>query len=217
MNMRFHGSGLRVCLAFLAALSVFVVPALVFAQDGGGGGTGCMASLPSKLGGLLKGSSSDAGQADEGRGGELSCPSPYMESAGECCLDRDGNGVCDRDEAEPATTLGEEPEETSTTEAPTTAEAPATTEAPTTAEAPAPTTTAAAIACYRNSDCGQEKRENVCKDGDLYVQQSNPVCNNPGKTGAECKWRTKLVGQTLTQSAIPLEKCVDGCRDGACL
>ncbi len=214
--MRLTGSGLRLCLASLAALSVFMVPALVFAQDGGGDDTGCMASLPSKLGGLLKGSSSDEGpQEDAGPQEEISCPSPYMESAGECCLDRDGSGVCDKDEAasgeEPAATLGEEPEETVTTEAP------ATTEAPTTTAAPAPTTTAAAIACYKNSDCGQEKRENICKDGDLYVQQSSPVCNNPGKPGAECKWRTKLVGQTLTQAAIPSEKCVDGCRDGACL
>jgi hypothetical protein len=68
----------------------------------------------------------------------LVCPAPYIQVGGECCLDRDGNDVCDRDET-PTTTVPEEAEqeETSTTE-------PAATEP--TATVPEPTTTTIAAA-----------------------------------------------------------------------
>ena len=73
--------------------------------------------------------------------GAIVCPSPYIRIGNECCLDRDGNDVCDRDETtttEPApeTTL---PEETTTLPEPVTTAAPTTTAPPMTL---APTTTA---------------------------------------------------------------------------
>ncbi|MFH0861997.1 MAG: hypothetical protein V1875_03105 [Candidatus Altiarchaeota archaeon] len=196
-------------IAALSAFFVFFGSGLAFAEDSDDTpSTGCLASVPGKALNAVKGGSTTT---------TLFCQEPYIQVGDSCCLDRDGSGVCDSEEYAPADEQAPEEEEQLGEEPTTTTEPTATTEPPTTPTAPVPTTTQASIACVKNSDCGQEVIENVCKDGDVYRQQTNPLCNSPGTVRAECKMKVKLVGQTMTQPAVPSERCANGCRDGACI
>lgn len=76
-----------------------------------------------------------------GEGQTEACESPYIQVGSECCLDYDGNGVCDSDEAT-GETAGEETVTTAAAEETATTLAEETT---TLAEAEATTTTAAAL------------------------------------------------------------------------
>ncbi len=76
--------------------------------------SGCMC-CGTDLSGVLNGGAQEAG---EGRA--EACESPYMQVGSECCLDYDGNGVCDSDEAAADETEGETETTDSTEETATT-------------------------------------------------------------------------------------------------
>jgi len=154
-----------------------------------------------------------------GPGDEIVCNSPYMRFGKECCLDRDGNSICDRDEATTsvATTSSVATTMPAETTAPTTSIAttvPAETTAPTTSLA---TTTTLPIACTLSSDCGEWKQVPVCHNGDVYIQVTTPICRNAGTPEAQCIEQVKFAGASIYSEPRMEEECNDGCQDGECL
>ena len=160
---------------------------------------------------------------------EVVCNPPYMRFGKECCLDRGGNSICDRDEATSsvATTVAATSSVAATT-MPTTSIAITTsveTTAPTTsivittsAETTAPaTTTTVSIACTKSSDCGEWREEPVCYNGDVYIQITTPICRNAGTAEAQCVDLVKLAGASMYSEPRMEKKCDDGCQDGECL
>jgi len=181
-------------------------------------GLNCMFSLPGKIIGYVKKLFNRGGEESRDETASVEsvtvdetkelCPSPYIQVGSECCLDRDGNGICDKDE----TTATMAAETTSTAVVETT-----TREAVTTTVAASTTTTGKQALCGKNSDCGIPREENVCVNGDVYVQQTTPQCQNAGSPAARCIMKTNLKGQTMTSSAVPSERCSEGCKDGKCI
>jgi hypothetical protein len=152
------------------------------------------------LSGCLTGPADSAGGADK-----VVCTAPYMRLADSCCLDRDGNGICDKDEAAPPTTQPPV-EATETTQAPTTTIAPQTTST----LAQTTTTQAQTAGCTMNSDCGSQTTEMRCSDGDVVKYVQTPVCKNPGTPQANC------ISKVSTSAS---ENCAEGtdCVNGACV
>jgi hypothetical protein len=138
------------------------------------------------------------------------CPPNYILVGRECCLDLNGNGICDRDETPTEEIL--QPIETTTT-IPQPIETTTSTAPPQTTT----TTTIQEITCTMNADCGQIREERICKGLEVYMQRVSPVCRKPGTPSAECIYRTTLVGQTLVSQARPIERCENECRDGICI
>ena len=122
---------------------------------------------------------------------EIVCNPPYIRVGATCCLDRNGNSICDKDETWPKTTTST----TSTTTLPTTS----------TTVKPRP------VACTVNSDCGEEKTTRICYNGDVYLKTESPYCTRPGTTYSRC-----IIKVNRFQDH-PLEKCSRGCRNGTCL
>ncbi|MBU4201945.1 MAG: carboxypeptidase-like regulatory domain-containing protein [Candidatus Altiarchaeota archaeon] len=165
---------------------------------------------------------------------EIVCNPPYMRFGKECCLDRDGNSICDRDEATtsvalavPATTVSAETTLAPATTTPTTSiviTTSAETTSPTTsiaittpAETTVPTTTTLSIACILSSDCGEWGEEPVCHNGDVYIQVTTPICRNAGTPEAQCIEQVKFAGASIYSEPRMEEECNDGCQDGECL
>jgi hypothetical protein len=135
------------------------------------------------------------------------CPESYIMVGSSCCLDGNGNGVCDNEEAETSTT--EEP--TTSTLEPTTSTAPSsTTLSSTTSTATTQSTTSSTMMCSANMDCGERIEERVCYNGDVYVKRTSPICSSPGTQKASCM--TKVV-----MDPTPTERCGNQhCAKGKC-
>jgi hypothetical protein len=131
----------------------------------------------------------------------LACKEPLAIVQGECCMDFDKNGVCDKDEGA-STTL------TKPQDIPNAAAINGTENA---------AFNASDAVCLMNSDCGNQTQIRICYQGDVYFQQQTPLCQKPGTPEARCVTKTILVGETLTQSAMPFERCNSGCKDGECV
>jgi len=128
------------------------------------------------------------------------CSPPYIQVARECCLDANGNGICDRDEV------------TTTTTEPTTTIATSTTARTTTTE-PTTTTTTLAIECRSSNDCGTAVRVKVCyTDGDIYWVTDTPLCKNQGTPESYCYIKRSgpagITGQIISEKA---EDCPGSC------
>lgn len=145
----------------------------------------------------------------------IHCPSPYILVGSECCLDKDGNQVCDKDETtttQKQTTTTQK--QTTTTEKQTTTTAKPTT---TVKKTTTTTTTLPKIACYEQSDCGETVTKKVCFNNDVYEQSTIPLCKNAGTPEAECinKLSSFMRG---TQMKAPYEDCGSkNCYDGECV
>jgi len=120
----------------------------------------------------------------------LQCVPPQAGISGECCIDSDTDGICDKNEGAITTTTA--PVETTTT-------------------------TVSSIACFSNIDCGNETETRICYQNDVYLQQQTPLCRQSGTPEARCVNKVGLVGDTLTQKATPIERCSRGCKDGECV
>jgi hypothetical protein len=166
----------------------------------------------------------NAPTAEEAPDGPV-CPAPYMREGPGCCLDRDGSGVCDRDEETatteaPATepTVPEEPEQAEPT---TTAPAPTTTVRQTTSTAEAPTTTHTTTSTTTTSTTSTTTLPPHCTDTDggrdRYVFGAT-------KRGADLSADRCLVPSTLIEyycngTAVASEtiQCPLGCLEGVCV
>jgi hypothetical protein len=157
-----------------------------------------------------------------GQPAEEHCTTPDIQVGTGCCLDSNGNGMCDTDEASPqeeSTTSSTLEETTTTFEAATTTTATTSTTSSSTSSSSTlalPTTTSTTmpkIACTVNGDCGQSVQERVCYQGNVYLRRTSPVCQNPGKTNARCIVK-------VVQDTNPTETCSGSdrhCIDGECV
>jgi len=65
------------------------------------------------------------------------------------------------------------------------------------------------LTCEKNSDCPSDKLgELYCKNGDVYQDESNFKCKNPGSVNSKCE---EKVNENL------IEDCLFGCMDGECI
>jgi hypothetical protein len=201
------GSNFRLALAVFAVVFMFSFSGIanaVSSDDNAPSSTCCPFSPIAKL--LGGGKSADAE--------DLSAADTTLEETPTTVEETDTTlDETDTTLEEVTTTTEPQAEETTTTEP----ETPTTIAEATTTSTSAPTTTQATIACAKNLDCGNTTVQDICVNGDLYAQETSPVCNNPGTVRAECKNKIKLVGQTMTQAAAPIEHCANGCRGGACI
>jgi len=124
---------------------------------------------------------------------KLVCTTPYILAGETCCLDRNNNRICDKNEAQ-TTTLSPV---TSTSLTKTTTNLPETTSSS--------STTTLFITCVSNRDCGEPVEQRVCYHGDVHIQRLSPMCKNPGKPTSYC----------VTKSTVE-EKPVDICA-GECV
>lgn len=134
---------------------------------------------------------------------QVVCNPPYIRFSSSCCLDSNGNSICDRDEASSTTT-------STTTSSSTTTSTTSTTTSTS-------STTLPSIACWRNRDCGEEKEVKICYRGDVYIQKINPICRMAGKPESYCVNYTSLAGASMLSEPVPFERCSQGCLNGACL
>lgn len=142
--------------------------------------------------------------------GQNGCSSPYVKIGDSCCVDGDGNGVCDRDEAQTTSstekiTSTSRPAATSTTLAPTTTSI-ADTIASTTSSASTSTTLKS---CKTSADCGQPYLGGcTCSGEGVAKTRYRPICTN----GA-CTWRGEVEVDKCVQQAggsRDREHCVIG-------
>ncbi|MBU0763166.1 MAG: hypothetical protein KKD39_09090 [Candidatus Altiarchaeota archaeon] len=123
----------------------------------------------------------------KGTQSEIVCDPPYLRVGADCCLDRDQNRICDRDEQPVrATTL---PVRTTT--------APARTQ----------TTVAVPSLCSSDSDCSGPSEMVVCRGSQVVKVAIGYVCNNPATVRAECVGKTDV---TVLQTCASDEVCVWG-------
>jgi hypothetical protein len=113
----------------------------------------------------------------------LVCNAPYIESGGECCVDRNDNGVCDKEESSDTTeTTLEEASDTTVEEAPETTE---TTEPPieetVTTTNPPETTTTASQATTTLSQATTTTQDATCADGLMNQGEEYADCGGPCK------------------------------------
>jgi hypothetical protein len=115
------------------------------------------------------------------------CPDSLSRIGQDCCQDENADGLCD------------DKQEVTTTTAATT------------------TSTQPDWVCTTNGDCGNQTQIRLCHNGDVYIQQTTPLCQKPATADARCVYKTSLAGETMTQEANPLERCSRGCKDGECI
>lgn len=147
------------------------------------------------------------------------CNPPYITVGKKCCLDKNNNRICDKDEAGAAraTTVSARPVATTTLS--TTSRAAATTITATTQPATTTTftTSITQVTCSVNSECGAQTEKRVCYQGDLYLQRNSPICKKSGTPESYCIQKTSFVGASMTTQAKPIKICMNGCKDGDCL
>ncbi|MFH0863433.1 MAG: hypothetical protein V1875_10470 [Candidatus Altiarchaeota archaeon] len=160
------------------------------------------------------------GKKQAGSEDAIVCPPPYLRVGNECCLDRDGNDVCDRDETtttEPAPTTTEEP--TTSTEAPTTT-APATTLAPTTTVSPsttAPSTTSSTTLSTTTTSTLPLPCTDT--DGGKVVELKGTVTRGATVLTDRCESSASLLEYyclTNNRTSSELVQCPKGCYLGSC-
>ena len=140
------------------------------------------------------------------------CSDPYVKIGDSCCVDGDGNGICDKDETQ--TTITTEKSTTtirSTTTTSTTTQAPETTTLVSTIEtttSAARTTTTLKI-CKTAADCGQSYLGGcTCQGVGVTKTNYKPICN-----AGVCTWRGETeIDKCVQESSGSSEKehCVSG-------
>ncbi|MFH0862895.1 MAG: hypothetical protein V1875_07705 [Candidatus Altiarchaeota archaeon] len=158
-------------------------------------------------------------QADDPE--EMVCNPPYMRYAAGCCLDREGNGICDADELTATTKTTVRQTTTSTTQAPRPVQTTVTTTSTTLPDPP--TTTAAAIACTTHADCGAERNYTRCHQGSVVLYFEKPRCEHPGRPDSQCiikssiqayqkceSWEACIGARCVNASDM---SCDDACED----
>lgn len=98
------------------------------------------------------------------------CPIDYIRVGVDCCLDENGNSICDDDE-----------EVTTTSVSVTT-----TTEPTTTVTTTSTTTTTAYVECHSLDDCGETRTEYRCSGDNIMRVVYIPSCRNAGTPDAQC-------------------------------
>ena len=137
------------------------------------------------------------------------CNPPYMLYADGCCLDRDGNGICDADELTTTTARMRQTTTTSAIRQATTSTVHALVEAASTTATTStnlPTTTVAAVACNRHEDCGPERNYTRCHQGSVVMYFEKPRCEHPGKPDAMCTIKSSIQAYQKCES---WEACVN--------
>jgi len=131
---------------------------------------------------------------------DIVCNPPYLRIGDSCCLDKDGNGICDKDEQSTTTTL-KPMVSTTTTVAPS---------PPSTTVLAAVTSTQPLTKCNTNADCGGPVNYTKCSDGKVIMYSETPICTHPGTPEAKC---------TMKSKTSPYEACVEGerCVGGRCV
>jgi hypothetical protein len=137
------------------------------------------------------------------------CSDPYVKIGDSCCVDGDGNGVCDKDEMQTTTTekVTSTVRSTATT---TSTQAPTTTLPATTMETTTTTgrTTTTLKGCKTASDCGQSYLGGcTCQGEGVTKTIFKPVCNS-----GTCTWRGETQIDKCAQGSGSSEKehCVSG-------
>lgn len=153
---------------------------------------------------------------------EVTCNPPYMRFGEGCCLDRNANSVCDRDEA-PTTT---QPPAT-TTLAPTTTLPPTTTtRAPTTTQPPRPTTTTRKTTTTTTTATTTTRAPVTTiyypcteTDGGLDEYTAGSIKRGPEGQSDKCLGSAILHEFYCEGNRISLKQfeCPMGCEAGACL
>jgi hypothetical protein len=151
---------------------------------------GCMTSTPPAIG---------ANDRDLG----VVCKTPYIRFANTCCLDMNGNAICDKDET--PTTLAQ----VATTTIASVATSVTTLPLPPTTMAAQTTTTnvASAVACNTNSDCGTAQSTLKCSGNNVVTYTETPSCSHPGQPNAQCIVKTKT---TPYQECDSTQNCING-------
>ena len=140
------------------------------------------------------------------------CSDPYVKIGDSCCVDGDGNGVCDKDESQISSTVMSITTIISTTTTTTTQSSATTTTATTIATIETTTsagkTTTTLKACKAASDCGESYLGGcTCQGEGVTKTVYKPVCNS-----GTCIWR----GETEIDKCVPgsvsteEEHCVSG-------
>lgn len=132
------------------------------------------------------------------------CSKPSVRIGGECCVDGNGNNVCDKYERYETTTTVPQTTTTVTPETSTTTSTSTTTTST--------TTTTVLIRCRVNADCGQKNESLVCFNDDVYVLRRSPKCVSPGKPDAYC-----VVVQNNFDTEHPKQRCSETCWEGECV
>jgi len=122
------------------------------------------------------------------------CERPYLQVGTDCCLDKNFNNICDKDEPEPTTT---------TTTVATTVEEVKTTVEPTTTT----TTIPPKVACRNNADCGQRQEKFICFQADVYKLVTTPVCRHPGTPQSQCITKERGISDLSSRTQTPHDKC----------
>jgi hypothetical protein len=130
------------------------------------------------------------------------CKKPNVKVGGECCVDANKNGVCDKNEKQTSTTTVPQstttvPPKTSTTSS-------------TSTTTSSTTTTTVIIRCRTNADCGARNETRVCMNGDVYILRVSPRCTNPGTPTASC-----IISHNKLD--YPEETCTTRCENGECV
>jgi len=152
------------------------------------------------------------------------CNPPYMRFGDGCCLDRNGNMVCDRDE--PTTTQVSPPAAASTTvpaapaaTAPPPTQAPAATYATATTRAPTTTTSAVTVTSTTGSTSTTEPPHCNETDGGENVYVKGTTTRGKEKGVDKCAGSASLSefycdGNRIT---MRMHECPLGCAEGRCL
>ena len=141
---------------------------------------------------------------------DVVCNRPYVRVGNGCCLDMDGNGVCDTQET--AATQVQMTETTlfiAETTITTTAREPSTITTTSTAKTDETSTTL--IRCWGPEDCGGNKSSVKCYKDGVYLFEEFPYCKRPGSSESVCMARQKI--QVLDKCGRE-EVCMDSiCTD----
>ena len=139
------------------------------------------------------------------------CSDPYVKIGDSCCVDGDGNGVCDKAETQTTTTEKSTTTIRSTTTTTTTIQAPTTTAIATTIEttSSAGRTTTTLKGCKTAADCGEPYLGGcTCQGEGVTKTNYKPICN-----AGVCTWRGETeIDKCVQQDAGNSEKehCVSG-------
>jgi len=137
--------------------------------------------------------------------GTFVCNPPYMRKGNYCCLDINNNQVCDEDETiVTVSTSTLPPAQTTLTTGMTLP--------PQTTVSTASTSTMISItvACITHSDCGTERNQTKCYQGNVVTYFEKPTCSRPGRPDAQC---------VMKSSVEPYDRCEEweACVNAKCV
>jgi hypothetical protein len=116
------------------------------------------------------------------------CDRPYSLVGGACCLDSEGDGICDQN----APTTAQPPVTSSTSAPATTSSSSSSTSSTIVATTSTAPPASPEPACHASSDCGAETNSSLgCDGGEVVGQKVKPFCYSPGTLQAECRLRVE--------------------------